>query len=258
MLRQTDIHTNLLSSPEDTGYVLPGRASCSLRDRDNPGILSARTARWITVDQPKHKNDQNPSWDHASLTVNDITALRLRITLRAHGHLQQPNWPQGNGGEWLFWTPGRSGWNITISLIGQESTWCPCPAVDGPILGSTLKVLLQMHPAILGHQGQETFSWILWPLKFPLNLRLPRLLFQDRKQTNGSMEDHSDRALNQWLCSEGPSHDTVQGAVGDAEMKMAQPGPLRNSRSCGRVKNIRFDIRPGSRSSSPLAIVKHQ
>lgn len=157
MLRQTYIHThtNLLYSPEDTGYVLPGRASRRLRDGDNHEILSARTARWITVGQPKHKNDQNLSWDHASITVNDITVLSLRITLRGHGHLRQPNWPQENGDEQLFCTPGRRGWNTTVSFIRQESTSCPCPAVDRPILGSKLKVLPERHPAILGHQGRK-------------------------------------------------------------------------------------------------------
>ena len=159
---ETDIHTHqppLL--PRGRGGVLPGRASRSLWDGDGRETLSAWAARWITADQPKHENDRKLSWDRASITANNITALSLRITLRVHGHLQQPNWPQEQGNEWLFWTRGGGVETPPISCIRQESTLCPSPAVDGPILGSKLRVQPEMRPAILGHQGEETFSGIL-------------------------------------------------------------------------------------------------
>lgn len=103
------------------------------------------------------------------------------------------------------------------------------------------------------------------------NFQLDLMATRGSSESPSSPSSFSRRKTNQWQHGRSqwyssksvtmqwrPSHGAMRGAVGDAEMKTAQPGPWRNSRSCGRVKNTRFDIRPGSRSSSPLAIVKHR
>ena len=91
---------------------------------------------------------------------------------KSENNLQRP-WPpltaKSASSKWgrIGCTRPQEGGAETPPSAGKHS--CPSPAVDGPFLGSKLRVLSEMHLAILEYCRWETFSWtlhIMVPLGF--------------------------------------------------------------------------------------------